>query len=78
MEWMETSGVFHGMSHVAVRSVQGRRQMCVIDSDVESAHAMKAAGLDALYVFIEAPPEEAMRGAPPPLPAAIRHTRPRP
>jgi guanylate kinase len=56
LEWVDMEGVLHGMTWASVRAVQASGQMCIIDSDVESAAAMRDAGFKAVYLYFSLPP----------------------
>lgn len=55
IEYAEVHGNYYGTSVEAVRSVQSKGQVCILDIDCQGVRNVKSSSLDPYYVFI-APP----------------------
>jgi guanylate kinase len=55
IEYAEVHGNYYGTSIAAVKSVQERGQVCILEIDVQGARSVKKSSLNAYYLFI-APP----------------------
>jgi guanylate kinase len=55
IEYAEVHGNYYGTSVEAVRSVQSKGQVCILDIDCQGVRNVKSSSLDPYYIFI-APP----------------------
>lgn len=58
IEYAEVHGNFYGTSVAAVKSVQAKGQVCILDIDVQGVQNVKNSSLNPYYIFI-APPSMA-------------------
>lgn len=55
LEHAEFGGNMYGTSRAAVGRVAGQAKVCILDIDMQGVKQIKQSGLEAKYVFIEAP-----------------------
>ena len=58
IEYAEVHGNYYGTSVEAVKSVQSKGQVCILDIDVQGVQNVKKSTLNAYYVFIAPPSME--------------------